>query len=1374
MSFERSIAGRVVTIAGDPVPDVVVMAHDKDLPSLKAIGPKLGQDAVTDEEGCYRITYDWTQSEGGDAQRRGKVRPDICVQAYDGDSLLGQSGVHFNAEREIRIDLTVARPHRSEFEDLVGDLGPALRGVAIADLTDEDLAFLKGETGIGEAPSGLQSRLQQRGRQEAGLARDLLELLRKSARFSRATGIEPEACYAWTRVLDPSDLAHLEARSDLELRDALDKGVAQGLIPAGFGDRIDSFVHALRRRSYMSHRANGQLVDRSSGLPVAEPGFRVHVFDVSDATHPIDLGVATADQSGLFGFAYRSPAAPAGSDHILFHVRILDPNGQTLADCAVSIAAGQDQAFKVPISLLASTGSDAVTIADAMAGTAVGLPAVLDAFLGTRGLRTLGDIRRAGGLSRLADLPLAADHAAIVALEAHVDLNRVSAAPALNSKLIAEGYSSVVAIADAPRSVFVSATQAEIGDLRAAQLHVMARAQCAFLDNALFGAAAAQANGFATVGAGELGGKLFADSCTCEDCESALSPAIYLGDLLDYSTKSILSGSSPIDLAFLTNTLHQPFGDLPISCEAVTQPVHRVRIGIEVLRGYLGARPLPDAQAESDLEAAEQSYLTSAYTKLLAQIGTSYEELRLARTATVEQRQALADRLGIELTIPRPAAPGDELDRLLLDLSVGLGTPGSLAALRALERTIEGLFGLADTTRDPLSDGAKFGDDSDDFISRWQFRGSEWGRNTDRDGRVYLRLEQPSKLEAAVLKVYKDTQRQQLVAASMGGAQVLPRNDSGLSGTVNSGSGGAGLTECSISVIPDILSWRLKHLRTLWSAGDHVADAYDEAAIPLLPLIDPDLIGPDDFRIPFEKLNASIPDQPFDLWLARRGSIDQILAALQQDRERGPDGLTLILKDVFGVPLPDFDGLERALAEGDTEEVAGAVATLVGLNLNVDSFARLMALRAKDKEATDGPGQPVAADEWAEVYSILAQVRKVRLFASWRSEEKPLQTPLILGMRDFWLSLREPVVGDWPVAAVAGVPLIDPDLVSLKDLPEGVAGAPAIQLWNDRKGRLRQTIPQELTSARKSKGYDGMVFQALGTPPGTPLPPQDDLDALGAGLASTNPAVVAAAQNAITNDLRLTLDGFSRLMAVRVKDGQSDQGKKPTAAEYAEIVAILTQARKLKTEYAQWVSEEASAFGQEGRTAGEPAGSIAYWRARKSVLPRWRASAEARQSWRDALTARSARPIIDPDLIDDYDLRDPVSGDAAFDLWQARSADIAARMSAITTPPPTGGPAFDQLLGNPDYLGTGFNSAALEQIDQDRKQGLSIQGRLDQLSLSYAGFDALLRISRLLGSVQVILASEWTDGASILVQSYNQKRFAAWRLEEREESLVAV
>ncbi|RSO09973.1 hypothetical protein DMH26_00240 [Streptomyces sp. WAC 05379] len=82
--------------------------------------------------------------------------------------------------------------------------------------------------------------------------------------------------------------------------------------------------------------------------------------------------------------------------------------------------------------------------------------------------------------------------------------------------------------------------------------------------------------------------------------------------------------------------------------------------------------------------AITAEYCLLAYRLLLARLGTSYEELRLARGATPEARRALAERLGID---PAP----DRLDQLLL------------APDRVTEAGLARLFGLADTSADPLA-----------------------------------------------------------------------------------------------------------------------------------------------------------------------------------------------------------------------------------------------------------------------------------------------------------------------------------------------------------------------------------------------------------------------------------------------------------------------------------------------------------------------------------------------------------------------------------------------------------------------------------------------------------------------------------------------
>ncbi|MGH8528035.1 MAG: hypothetical protein ACREXY_28575, partial [Gammaproteobacteria bacterium] len=111
-----------------------------------------------------------------------------------------------------------------------------------------------------------------------------------------------------------------------------------------------------------------------------------------------------------------------------------------------------------------------------------------------------------------------------------------------------------------------------------------------------------------------------------------ISPIAYLADLLDYAVDHVRNGGAAFSLPFLTAEFHQPFGELVASCSEANEQVRQVRLCIEVLRSYLGTRPLPDAKREQKLSEAEKAYRLEAYTTLLNRLGTSYEEIRLAKT----------------------------------------------------------------------------------------------------------------------------------------------------------------------------------------------------------------------------------------------------------------------------------------------------------------------------------------------------------------------------------------------------------------------------------------------------------------------------------------------------------------------------------------------------------------------------------------------------------------------------------------------------------------------------------------------------------------------------------------------------------------------
>jgi hypothetical protein len=165
-----------------------------------------------------------------------------------------------------------------------------------------------------------------------------------------------------------------------------------------------------------------------------------------------------------------------------------------------------------------------------------------------------------------------------------------------------------------------------------------------------------------------------------KDPEAVFSAAAYLDDLLDFATRRAkTAGGVLISRQLLVDTFLQPFTDLVTRNNRLVanQPVHQVRLCIEVLRRYLAKH------GRSTSASAETTYRQAAYVALLRHLGTSHEEIRLARVADDATRAALASRLGIDLT---------RLDQLLLQPA------------QVTEAALKNLFGLEETTLKPLAD----------------------------------------------------------------------------------------------------------------------------------------------------------------------------------------------------------------------------------------------------------------------------------------------------------------------------------------------------------------------------------------------------------------------------------------------------------------------------------------------------------------------------------------------------------------------------------------------------------------------------------------------------------------------------------------------
>ena len=179
--------------------------------------------------------------------------------------------------------------------------------------------------------------------------------------------------------------------------------------------------------------------------------------------------------------------------------------------------------------------------------------------------------------------------------------------------------------------------------------------------------------------------------CECAPCEAAPSPAAYLADLIGYVVHHLRVGRA-VDLLQDRDAFHQPSGHLPTDCAAVEQQLRQVRICIEVLRAYLKANPLSAAQATA-LQLAEAGYALRSHLARGRLERTTYEALRLSR----DGRSAHAGAGARARHRPPGRAPR-------------YAGPPRAAVGSGRQQTLERTFGLAEHHAEPLTTGPTLGD----------------------------------------------------------------------------------------------------------------------------------------------------------------------------------------------------------------------------------------------------------------------------------------------------------------------------------------------------------------------------------------------------------------------------------------------------------------------------------------------------------------------------------------------------------------------------------------------------------------------------------------------------------------------------------------
>ncbi|MDX2032571.1 MAG: neuraminidase-like domain-containing protein [Blastocatellia bacterium] len=646
-----TITGFIRTETGAPALNATVRAFDKDLRHEE----QLGETIVSETSGRFEIAY-----ATGQFRRAEKRSADLIVRVWDEQgNLRAQSAVIFNAPEVVTINLTFDPSQTralSEFEQLVISLQPLLDGIEPADLTEEDVTFLIGED-----------------RQP----RQRVEFLQRSAQLNRETLIPTEAFYGWGRRRLPLELDRLLAEPFERLRRELATASQQQIIPdmsAQFdfiADRLDALQLETGRRTL--HTFIGQLIEDATGRPLRAYG--VIASDPSSA----EIGQDVTDDRGFFSFPFTLAAANGGNPQQTgrsVELAIRDSNGINVSRANVMATSDQRDVVVVRVALpprVDETDAPIESIASSELATR----------LRERGFTTLNDLktRDLSGIDN--------GDPELVRLIGHARLSLLSSNAAERDAILTAGFRDSMAIARARRSEFVTSTQEQLGDARAARIHTEALAHLSLVKNITANTRVmAQLN--PALVADDLPITIPPQPCGCADCQSAVSPGAYLTELADYAVRHLSRNGQEMTLAGLEDLFHQPISGLRVDCGSVDEQVRQARIAIEALRSFLqlppsggggGLAPQPDPVFIRN----QRHYLNSAYANLLAQIGTSYDEVRRLPHADAETRQAAAERLGLA---------EENLDALFFDMNA--------AQPVFFEDDLELRFGLRDTRRPPL------------------------------------------------------------------------------------------------------------------------------------------------------------------------------------------------------------------------------------------------------------------------------------------------------------------------------------------------------------------------------------------------------------------------------------------------------------------------------------------------------------------------------------------------------------------------------------------------------------------------------------------------------------------------------------------------
>jgi hypothetical protein len=261
------------------------------------------------------------------------------------------------------------------------------------------------------------------------------------------------------------------------------------IIPGNIRDRAGAIARTIRRRAQQEYTVRLRLELAPTGEPLV--GYTVTTFDADENSR--DLGTDVTDALGEFVVQYFARDNADGVERSL-RFRVRGPAIAEPIEVTERIRPDTNTLTAIRLSLPAAHP----TLRQLRANERIDVPdAILETLEHKHGIRSFADIRRRGGLSRIAAVR-ALDSTVTRRLDTLADLDRLTSDLNEISVLLKNNFDSVFAIAEASRREFITAMSmngASFSERRATELHVAARAQTDMLDQIFAGIATDFANG---------------------------------------------------------------------------------------------------------------------------------------------------------------------------------------------------------------------------------------------------------------------------------------------------------------------------------------------------------------------------------------------------------------------------------------------------------------------------------------------------------------------------------------------------------------------------------------------------------------------------------------------------------------------------------------------------------------------------------------------------------------------------------------------------------------------------------------------------------------------------------------------------------------